>query len=108
MSLAMPRLGMAMQEGTILRWLKEEGEEVAQDEVLLVIETDKVEIDVPSPWTGVVVELLAQEGDVVPVIQPIARIRDAMIAGRTAEDRSMNQLRRRIPLRAVAAVTVVV
>jgi pyruvate/2-oxoglutarate dehydrogenase complex dihydrolipoamide acyltransferase (E2) component len=73
--LAMPRLGIAMQEGTIVRWLKAEGEEVARDEVVLVIENDKVEIDVPSPWSGVVVELLAQEGDAVPVLQPIARIR---------------------------------
>ena len=73
--LAMPRLGIAMREGTIVKWLKAEGEEVARDEVLLVIENDKVEIDVPSPWSGVVVELLAQEGDEVPVLQPIARIR---------------------------------
>lgn len=74
--LAMPRLGIAMKDGTIIRWLKSEGEEVARDEVLLAIENDKVEIDVPSPWRGVVVELLAQEGDVVPVLQPIARIRE--------------------------------
>jgi len=73
----MPRLGIAMHEGTILRWLKAEGEEVARDEILLVIENDKVEIDVPSPWSGTVVELLAQEGDVVPVLQPIARIRQS-------------------------------
>lgn len=72
--LGMPRLGVAMREGTVLRWLKQEGEEVAQDEVLLVIENDKVEIDVPSPWAGVVVEVLAAEGDVVPVLQTIARI----------------------------------
>ena len=75
--MAMPRLGIAMHEGTILRWLKAEGEEVARDEILLVIENDKVEIDVPSPWSGTVVELLAQEGDVVPVLQPIARIRQS-------------------------------
>ena len=74
--LAMPRVGMAMKEGTILRWLKAEGEEVARDEIVLSIESDKVEMDIPSPWTGVVVELLAQEGDVVPVLQPIARIRE--------------------------------
>ncbi len=74
--LGMPRLGIAMQDGTILRWLKAEGEEVVRDEILLVIETDKVEVEVPSPWNGVVVELLAGEGDLVPVLQPIARIRE--------------------------------
>ena len=75
--LGMPRLGVAMQEGTVLRWLKTEGEEVAQDELLLVIENDKVEIDVPSPWAGTLEARLAAEGDVVPVLQTIARIREA-------------------------------
>lgn len=75
--LGMPRLGVAMQEGTVLRWLKVEGEEVAKDELLLVIENDKVEIDVPSPWAGALEECLAAEGDVVPVLQTIARIREA-------------------------------
>ncbi len=69
-----PELGESIVEATVSRWLKQEGEEVAADEVLLVIENDKVEIDVPSPWGGVVVEVLAAEGDVVPVLQTIARI----------------------------------
>ena len=75
--LGMPRLGVAMQEGTVLRWLKAEGEAVAQDELLLVIENDKVEIDVPCPWVGTLEQRLAAEGDVVPVLQTIARIREA-------------------------------
>ena len=73
--LAMPRLGIAMQEGTIVKWMKSAGEEVTAGEILLTIENDKVEIEVEVPWNGVVVELLADEGDVVPVMQPIARIR---------------------------------
>ena len=72
---AMPRLGVAMQEGTIVKWMKSAGEEVAAGEILLTIENDKVEIDVEATWSGVVVELLADEGDVVPVLHPIARIR---------------------------------
>ena len=75
--LGMPRLGVAMQEGTVLRWLKAEGEEVEQDELLLVIENDKVEIEIPSPWAGTLAQRLAEEGDVVPVLQTIARIREA-------------------------------
>ena len=88
--LAMPRLGIAMDEGSIVKWLKTEGEEVERDEVLLVIETDKVEIDIPSPWTGVVVEVLAQEGEVVKILQPIARIRETSTHGRerTADEHS--------------------
>jgi 2-oxoglutarate dehydrogenase E2 component (dihydrolipoamide succinyltransferase) len=73
----MPRLGIAMVEGQIVRWLKAPGERVERDEVLLVIENDKTEIEVPAPWSGEVVELLAAEGDFVPVLQPIARIREA-------------------------------
>lgn len=74
--LAMPRLGIAMQEGEIVRWLKGVGETIEADEVVLVIENDKTEIEVTSPWHGELVEVLAQEGDVVPVLQPIARIRE--------------------------------
>jgi pyruvate dehydrogenase E2 component (dihydrolipoamide acetyltransferase) len=58
----MPRIGVAMKEGTIVRWLKAEGEEVAAGEVVLAIENDKVEFEVESPWTGVVAELLAAKG----------------------------------------------
>lgn len=73
--LAMPRIGVAMKEGTIVRWLKAEGEEVAAGEVVLAIESDKVEFEVESPWSGVITEVLAAEGDVLPVLEPIARIR---------------------------------
>ena len=88
--LAMPRLGIAMDEGSIVRWLKAEGEEVERDEVLLVIETDKVEVDIPSPWTGVVVQVLAREGEVVKILQPIARIREKSMHDRegTADEHS--------------------
>jgi pyruvate/2-oxoglutarate dehydrogenase complex dihydrolipoamide acyltransferase (E2) component len=73
--MAMPRLGISMQEGTIVKWMKSAGEEVTAGEILLTIENDKVEIDVETPWSGVVLELLADEGEVVPVLHPIARIR---------------------------------
>ena len=72
--MGMPRLGIAMSEGTVVRWLKQVGERIVPDEVLLVIENDKVEIDVVCPYDGTVVEILAAEGDVVPVMQTIARI----------------------------------
>ena len=72
--MGMPRLGIAMSEGTVVRWNKQEGDQISADEVLLVIENDKVEIDVICPYTGTVVEILAAEGDVVPVMQTIARI----------------------------------
>lgn len=71
----MPRLGIAMKEGTIVEWHKAAGDAVAADETLVTIESDKVEIPIDSPWSGIVEELLATEGEVVPVLQPIARIR---------------------------------
>jgi 2-oxoglutarate dehydrogenase E2 component (dihydrolipoamide succinyltransferase) len=73
--IAMPRLGTAMTEGTIVAWHKAVGDTVVEGEALLTIESEKVEVDVPSPLGGVVAELLAEEGDVIPILVPIARIR---------------------------------
>ena len=72
----MPRLGVAMKEGTIVKWLKLAGEPVTAGEIVLTIENDKVEMDIETPWSGIVEELLAEEGEVVPVMRPIARIRE--------------------------------
>lgn len=74
-TIGMPRLGVAMTEGTIVEWRKGPGDEVEAGETLVTIGNDKAEIDVPSPCEGVVEELLANVDQVVPVLQPIARIR---------------------------------
>jgi pyruvate dehydrogenase E2 component (dihydrolipoamide acetyltransferase) len=66
---------MTMTEGTILEWRKGVGDEIVAGEVLLTIATDKADLDVDSPWDGVLLEQLAQPGEVIPVLQPIARIR---------------------------------
>jgi 2-oxoglutarate dehydrogenase E2 component (dihydrolipoamide succinyltransferase) len=73
----MPQLGETVTEGTITQWFKQVGEEVALDEVLFEISTDKVDSEVPSPAAGVLTEILAQEGDTVEVGQVLARIGDA-------------------------------
>jgi len=70
----MPKLGESITEGTILQWQKKIGETVRKDETLLEIGTDKVDSEIPSPATGVVVELLYNPNDVVPVSQVIAKI----------------------------------
>jgi pyruvate dehydrogenase E2 component (dihydrolipoamide acetyltransferase) len=70
----MPQMGVSVSEGTITKWLKSEGEEVAADESLLEISTDKVDTEVPSPATGVVQQILAQEGETVSVGTKIAVI----------------------------------
>ncbi|HEV2950940.1 MAG TPA: dihydrolipoamide acetyltransferase family protein, partial [Actinomycetota bacterium] len=63
----MPQMGVSVSEGTITKWLKSEGEEVAADEALLEISTDKVDTEVPSPASGVLTQILTQEGETVEV-----------------------------------------
>jgi len=70
----MPQMGVSVSEGTITKWLKQEGEEVAADEPLLEISTDKVDTEVPSPGTGTVQQILVQEGETVDVGTKLAVI----------------------------------
>ena len=70
----MPKLGESITEGTVVQWRKQLGDEIGKDEALLDIGTDKVDTEIPSPAAGVVVEILAQPNDVIPVGETIARI----------------------------------
>ena len=70
----MPQMGVSVSEGTITKWLKQEGETVAADESLLEISTDKVDTEVPSPAAGVVQQILVQEGETVEVGTKLAVI----------------------------------
>src|SRR5438067_7818851 len=70
----LPLLGLTMTEGTIQQWLKRVGEPVALDEPLFVVETDKAAQEVLSPADGVLGEILAAEGDTVPVEDVVARL----------------------------------
>jgi len=70
----MPQMGVSVSEGTITRWLKQEGEHVEADEPLLEISTDKVDTEVPSPGSGTVTEILVREGETVDVGTLLARI----------------------------------
>jgi pyruvate dehydrogenase E2 component (dihydrolipoyllysine-residue acetyltransferase) len=75
--IVMPRLSDSMEEGTVLRWLKGAGDEVAVGDELVEIETDKANMVYESDLAGTIVEVLAQEGDTLPVGDPIARVGDA-------------------------------
>jgi pyruvate dehydrogenase E2 component (dihydrolipoyllysine-residue acetyltransferase) len=75
--IVMPRLSDSMEEGTVLKWLKSVGDEVAVGDELVEIETDKANMVYESDLGGTLVELLAQEGDTMPVGDPIARVGDA-------------------------------
>ncbi|HSC50169.1 MAG TPA: dihydrolipoamide acetyltransferase family protein [Gaiellaceae bacterium] len=70
----MPQMGVSVSEGTITKWLKQEGDPVAADEALLEISTDKVDTEVPSPGSGVVQQILVQEGETVEVGTKLAVI----------------------------------
>ncbi|MBK0402237.1 2-oxo acid dehydrogenase subunit E2 [Adhaeribacter sp. BT258] len=70
----MPKMGESIMEGTVLKWLKQVGDTIEQDESVLEVATDKVDTEVPAIQAGVLKEILAQEGEVVAVGKPIAII----------------------------------
>lgn len=70
----MPALELAQETGKVLRWIKAPGDTVRKGEPLVEIETDKVTVEIESPAAGVLRDVTAQEGDVIPVGQPIAMI----------------------------------
>src|SRR5918995_4709059 len=72
--IVMPAMGESVSEGTILEWAKQPGDEVAEDETIVEISTDKVDAEVPAPASGIIEEILAQAGDTVTVGQVIARM----------------------------------
>jgi 2-oxoglutarate dehydrogenase E2 component (dihydrolipoamide succinyltransferase) len=75
--ITLPQLGETVTEGTITRWFKKVGEQVAADEPLFEVSTDKVDTEVPSPIAGVLTEIRVQEGDTVAVGTVIAVVGDA-------------------------------
>jgi 2-oxoglutarate dehydrogenase E2 component (dihydrolipoamide succinyltransferase) len=65
--MVMPKMGESIMEGTILNWLKKVGDRIEQDESILEVATDKVDTEVPSTHAGTIVQILAKEGEVVPI-----------------------------------------
>jgi len=72
--MVMPKMGESIMEGTILSWLKKEGDKIEQDESVLEVATDKVDTEVPATHAGTLKTILAKEGEVVEVGKPIALI----------------------------------
>src|ERR687895_668620 len=73
----MPRLSDSMEEGTILKWLVSEGDEVKRGQEIAEIETDKANMTYESDTEGTLIEIVADEGDTLPIGEVIARIGDA-------------------------------
>ena len=70
--MTMPKMGESIMEGTVLKWLKQVGDAIEQDESVLEVATDKVDTEVPALHAGTLAEILVQEGQVVAVGAPIA------------------------------------
>jgi 2-oxoglutarate dehydrogenase E2 component (dihydrolipoamide succinyltransferase) len=83
-SVQMPALGESVTEGTVTRWLKQEGDTVELDEPLVEVSTDKVDTEIPSPAAGVLTKIIAQEDDTVEVGGDLAVIGDAAEGGTEA------------------------
>ena len=73
----MPQLGESIAEGTVVKWLIPLGGAIEKDQSLLEVETEKVDLEVPSPATGVLNEILVKEGETVAVGTLLARIDSA-------------------------------
>ena len=78
-TITMPKLGFDMREGTLVRWVRNEGEAINKGDVLAEIETDKATVEVESSASGVVRKLLVDQGASVPIGAPIARISDSFL-----------------------------
>ncbi|ONI87277.1 dihydrolipoamide acetyltransferase [Saccharothrix sp. ALI-22-I] len=83
-SVQMPALGESVTEGTVTRWLKQEGDRVEVDEPLLEVSTDKVDTEIPSPAAGVLQKIVAQEDETVEVGAELAVIGDGSDSGSSA------------------------
>src|SRR3954471_10152144 len=95
-SVTMPALGESVSEGTVTRWLKQEGDQVQADEPLLEVSTDKVDTEIPAPASGVLTKIVVAEDETVAVGTELAVIGDAAEGGgdsqqRPAEDQQPEQ-----------------
>ena len=84
----MPQLGETVTEGTILRWLVQVGDDVKEDDPILEISTDKVDTEVPSPFTGQVTSLLVEEGETVEVGASLLELNGESVSSSVREDTS--------------------
>src|SRR5580765_1953378 len=77
MEVIMPQLGETVAEGVVTKWYKKVGDAVKADETLFDVETDKVSTEIPAPVSGIVAEILVQEGVTAKVGAPLAVIRES-------------------------------
>ncbi len=76
-TIVMPQLASTMESGTIVKWLKQVGDKVTEGEAIIEITTDKVDVEVESPASGILLKIIANEGEEVPVKKPVGIIGNA-------------------------------
>ncbi len=81
----MPQMGESVAEGTVAKWLKQPGDKINKDENILEISTDKIDVEVPSPAAGYLIQILIEEGQTVDVGTSLAVIADSMDEAATAK-----------------------
>ncbi len=84
--MVMPKMGESIMEGTILKWLKKEGDIINEDESVLEVATDKVDTEIPSTCYGKLSQILVKEGDIVKVGSPIALIETESSSNKNKDD----------------------
>jgi 2-oxoglutarate dehydrogenase E2 component (dihydrolipoamide succinyltransferase) len=99
----MPKMGESLQEGTVTKWLKKAGDKVERDEMILEISTDKVDTEVPSPNSGILAQILINEGETVEVNTPIAII-DTEIDSNVTENSSAQHIIETVTTKPAVAV----
>jgi pyruvate/2-oxoglutarate dehydrogenase complex dihydrolipoamide acyltransferase (E2) component len=92
LTVTMPQLGESVTEGTIAKWLKHPGDAIAKYESIAEVITDKVNAEIPAPADGVMAELIAAEGTVVPVGQPICSIDTGVAASDAAAEPEVKEV----------------
>jgi len=109
-TITMPKLGFDMAEGTLVRWVRNEGENINKGDVLAEIETDKATVEVESSASGVVRKLLVDQGAVVPIGAPIAIVgnADEKIEAPKVEDKQKAEVAQPTPTKAVPVIQSVV
>jgi len=101
----MPKMGESIMEATVLSWLKNEGDTIEADESVLEVATDKVDTEVPSTHSGILSEILAKDGEVVPVGQTIAIITTDTEA--SGDSNGLSDIPKATPVEAVSESTIV-
>jgi pyruvate dehydrogenase E2 component (dihydrolipoamide acetyltransferase) len=91
-AMVLPKLGLTMEEATLIKWYKEIGEKVEYNEVVAEVETDKSTLEIEATSSGILLDKLFQEGDVIPVSKVICHIGEAEITTEDTYERKTEQL----------------